>query len=167
MARDFVVKEEEKEFSEAIVSIKRVAKVVKGGRRFRFTALVVVGNKKGVIGFGTGKAAEVPDAIKKAVIKAQANTMTVPIKDTTVPQALIGHYGSGQVFIKPAPKGSGIIAGGALRSIFSLAGINDVSAKILGSRTAINVVRAAFEGLSKMRTAEKILSDRSLTKEEE
>jgi len=154
--------EETKEFEERVVAINRVTKVVKGGRRFRFSALVVVGNKKGVIGFGTGKAAEVPDAIKKAIEHAKSNLITVPIVGTTIPHTITGKFGAGKVFLKPASEGTGVIAGGAVRSIFELAGVNDILSKSLGSSTPINMVRATFEGLKQLRTAEQVAALRGI-----
>lgn len=154
--------EETKEFEERVVAINRVTKVVKGGRRFRFSALVVVGNKKGVIGFGTGKAAEVPDAIKKAIEHAKSNLITVPIVGTTIPHTITGEFGAGKVFLKPASEGTGVIAGGAVRSIFELAGVNDILSKSLGSSTPINMVRATFEGLKQLRTAEQVAALRGI-----
>lgn len=154
--------EETKEFEERVVAINRVTKVVKGGRRFRFSALVVVGNKKGVIGFGTGKAAEVPDAIKKAIEHAKSNLITVPIVGTTIPHTVTGVFGAGKVFLKPASEGTGVIAGGAVRSIFELAGVNDILSKSLGSSTPINMVRATFEGLKQLRTAEQVAALRGI-----
>jgi small subunit ribosomal protein S5 len=158
MARDGFREEEQQDnqFEERVVSINRVTKVVKGGRRFRFAALVVIGNKQGHIGFGTGKASEVPDAIKKAVEDAKTNMITVPIVGTTIPHAITGNYGAGKVFLKPASEGTGIIAGGAVRAVFELAGVNDILSKCIGSRTPINMVRATFEGLKELRTAETV-----------
>jgi small subunit ribosomal protein S5 len=158
MARERYVQEEQQDnqFEERVVSINRVTKVVKGGRRFRFAALVVIGNKQGQIGFGTGKASEVPDAIKKAVEDAKTNMITVPIVGTTIPHAITGNYGAGKVFLKPASEGTGIIAGGAVRAVFELAGVNDILSKCIGSRTPINMVRATFEGLKELRTAETV-----------
>jgi len=154
--------EETKEFEERVVAINRVTKVVKGGRRFRFSALVIVGNKKGVIGFGTGKAAEVPDAIKKAIEHAKSNLITVPIVGTTIPHTVTGVFGAGKVFLKPASEGTGVIAGGAVRSIFELAGVNDILSKSLGTSTPINMVRATFEGLKQLRTAEQVAALRGI-----
>jgi len=164
MARDRYNQEEQQEnqFEERVVSINRVTKVVKGGRRFRFAALVVIGNKQGLIGFGTGKAAEVPDAIKKAVEDAKTNMITVPIVGTTIPHTVTGNYGAGKVFLKPASEGTGIIAGGAVRAVFELAGINDILSKCIGSRTPINMVRATFSGLKELRTAETVAALRGV-----
>ncbi|MDL2292346.1 30S ribosomal protein S5 [Acholeplasma sp. OttesenSCG-928-E16] len=156
------VEEVEKEFEERVVAINRVTKVVKGGRRFRFSALVVVGNKKGTVGFGTGKAQEVPDAIKKAVEDAKNNMVTIPSVNTTIPHLIIGRFGAGEVLLKPASEGTGIIAGGPVRAIFELAGINDILSKCIGSRAPINMVRATFAGLKELRTAEQVAALRGV-----
>lgn len=157
--------EETKEFEERVVAINRVTKVVKGGRRFRFAALVVVGNKQGLVGFGTGKASEVPDAIKKAVENAKKNLIQVPIVGQTIPHEIVGQFGAGQIVMKPASAGTGVKAGGASRIIFELAGINDILSKNLGSRTAINVVRATFAGLKELRTTEQVAKVRGVSLE--
>jgi len=164
MARDRYNQEnqQENQFEERVVSINRVTKVVKGGRRFRFAALVVIGNKQGEVGFGTGKAAEVPDAIKKAVEDAKVNMIKVPISGTTIPHAITGNYGAGKVFMKPASEGTGIIAGGAVRAVFELAGVNDILSKSLGSSTPINMVRATFAGLRELRTADTVAALRGV-----
>jgi len=164
MARERFVQEEQQDnqFEERVISINRVTKVGKGGRRFRFAALVVIGNKQGQIGFGTGKAAEVPDAIKKAVEDAKTNMITVPIVGTTIPHQITGNYGAGKVFLKPASEGTGIIAGGAVRAVFELAGVNDILSKSLGSSTPINMVRATFAGLKELRTAETVAALRGV-----
>jgi small subunit ribosomal protein S5 len=147
---------EEKEFEERVVVVNRVTKVVKGGRRFRFAALVVIGDHKGRVGYGTGKAQEVPEAIKKAVEDAKKNVINVPIVKTTIPHSITGIAGAGQVFLKPAPAGTGIIAGGPVRNVVELAGIQDIFSKSQGSSTPINIIRATFEGLKNLRTAEQI-----------
>lgn len=147
---------EEKQFEERVVIINRVTKVVKGGRRFRFAALVVVGDYNGHVGFGTGKAQEVPEAIKKAIEDAKKNLITVPIVNTTIPHEITGSFGAGQVFLRPAPAGTGIVAGGPVRNVVELAGIQDIVSKSQGSSTPINIVRATFEGLKSLRTAEEV-----------
>ncbi|WP_281172691.1 30S ribosomal protein S5 [Acholeplasma equifetale] len=152
-------------FEEKVVALNRVTKVVKGGRRFRFAALVVVGNKQGLVGFGTGKASEVPDAIKKAVENAKKNLIQVPIVGQTIPHEIVGQFGAGQIVMKPASAGTGVKAGGASRIIFELAGINDILSKNLGSRTAINVVRATFAGLKELRTTEQVAKVRGVSLE--
>jgi small subunit ribosomal protein S5 len=164
MAKERFMQEEQtdNQFEERVVAINRVTKVVKGGRRFRFAALVVIGNKQGQVGFGTGKAAEVPDAIKKAVEQAKTNLINVPIVGTTIPHQVTGEYGAGKVFLKPASEGTGIIAGGAVRAVFELAGVNDILSKSLGSSTPINMVRATFAGLKELRTAETVAALRGV-----
>lgn len=146
----------EKEFEERVVTINRVTKVVKGGRRFRFAALVVIGDKKGRVGFGTGKANEVPDAIKKAVEDAKKNVFNVPIVGTTIPHEITGRYGAGEIFLRPATEGTGVIAGGPVRAVLELAGINDILSKCLGSRTPINMVRATIAALKDLKTIEDV-----------
>lgn len=154
------------EFEEQVVSINHVAKVVKGGRRYRFTALVVVGDHKGRVGFGTGKAAEVPDAIKKAAESAKKNIINIPVVGTTIPHEITGVYGSGRIYLRPASEGTGVIAGGAVRAVLELAGISDIISKSLGSNTPINMVRATVEGLSLLRTAEQVAALRGKKVEE-
>ncbi|ANK60140.1 MULTISPECIES: 30S ribosomal protein S5 [Loigolactobacillus] len=145
-----------------VVSINRVTKVVKGGRRLRFAAIVIVGDRNGHVGFGTGKAQEVPEAIRKAVEDAKKNLIEVPIVGTTVPHEVIGRFGGGRVLIKPAIAGSGVAAGGAVRAIMELAGVQDVTSKFLGSHTPINVVRATIEGLKTLRRADKVAELRGI-----
>ena len=154
------------EFEEQVVTINRVTKVVKGGRRFRFAALVVVGDKKGRVGIGTGKANEVPDAIRKAEEDAKKNIFTVPVKGTTIPHEITGRYGAGSVYMRPASEGTGVIAGGATRAILELAGISDILTKCLGSRTKINVVRATVDALQNLRTVESVAALRGKKPEE-
>ena len=145
--------EEPKEYEETVVEINRIAKTVKGGRRMRFSALVVIGNKKGKYGFGTGKAAEVPDAIKKALEAAKRNTFELHIvKAGTLAHEIIGKFGACSVFLKPAPEGTGIIAGGPVRAILELAGIRNVTSKVYGSRAPINIIRATHNGLSNLKS---------------
>jgi small subunit ribosomal protein S5 len=151
-----------KEFEERVVSVNHITKVVKGGRRYRFSAVVVVGNRKGQVGLGTGKAIEVPDAISKAVEDAKKNLITVPIVGTSIPHEITGIYGAGRVFLKPAPDGTGIIAGGPVRAVVELAGIQDILSKSLGSATPINIVRATIKGLSELRTVEQVAAIRGL-----
>lgn len=159
-------KKEVKLYEERVVSIGRVTKVVKGGRRFSFTALVVVGDRKGKVGFGTGKASEVPDAIKKAIEAAKRNIIKVPMTGKTIPHSVTGKYGAGKVFLRPASEGTGVIAGGPVRAVLELAGIEDVLSKSLGSNTPINIVRATMEGLSELRDVEMVAAMRGLTPEE-
>ncbi|WP_163499419.1 30S ribosomal protein S5 [Helicobacter suis] len=139
------------EFQEVVVNIGRVTKVVKGGRRFRFNALVVVGNKNGLVGFGLGKAREVPDAIKKAIDDAFKNIIEVKIKGTTIAHDIEQKYNASKILLKPASEGTGIIAGGSTRPMIELAGIKDILTKSLGSNNPYNVVRATFEALSKIK----------------
>ncbi|EAC7402074.1 30S ribosomal protein S5 [Listeria monocytogenes] len=154
------------DLEERVVTINRVAKVVKGGRRFRFTALVVVGDKNSHVGFGTGKAQEVPDAIRKAVEDAKKNMVLVPTVDTTIPHTVVGHFGGGEILLKPASAGSGVTAGGPVRAVLELAGVADVSSKSLGSNTPINMVRATIDGIKQLKNAEDVAKLRGKTVEE-
>lgn len=160
------VEVEQSQFEERLVSINHVTKVVKGGRRYRFSAVVVVGDKNGHVGLGTGKAIEIPDAIKKAVEDAKKNLIEVSIVNTTIPHAVTGVYGAGRVFLKPAPDGTGIIAGGPVRAVVELAGITNILSKSLGSSTPINIVRATIKGLDSLRTVEEVAAIRGKTPEE-
>lgn len=144
------------DITEKVVDIRRVVKVVKGGRNFRFAALVVVGDENGHVGMGTGKAMEVPDAIKKAIDNAKKNLIKVPMVGTTVPHEVVGHFGAGKVLIMPSAEGTGVIAGGPVRAILELAGFKDVRAKSLGSNNARNMVNATLEGLRNLKRAEDI-----------
>jgi small subunit ribosomal protein S5 len=159
-------KEEESEFKEKLVYVNRVAKVVKGGRNFRFTALVVVGDEKGRVGAGLGKAAEIPEAISKAVQKAKRNMITVPIVGTTIPHEIIGVFGRGQVLLLPANEGTGVIAGGPARAVLELAGIKDIKTKSQGSNTPTNCVKATIEGLKALKTAEEYARLRGISVEQ-
>lgn len=147
----------EREIPHTVVAIKRVSKTVKGGRSMRFSALVVCGNGQGSVGFGTGKAKEVPDAIKKALGAAKKNMYRVPmVKGDTIPHIVNGKFGACTVMLRPAPNGTGIIAGGAVRSVLELAGVKNIYSKVYGSRTSINVVRATINGIESLKTAGKV-----------
>ena len=154
------------DLQERVVEVRRVTKVVKGGRNFRFAALVVVGDENGHVGIGTGKAMEVPDAIKKAAEDAKKNLIRVPIVGTTIPHEVIGHFGAGKIIIMPAQEGTGIIAGGAARTVLELAGLTDVRAKSLGSNNPRNMVNATIEGLNSLKTVEEIAKLRGKKVEE-
>lgn len=144
------------DMKEKLVAINRVAKVVKGGRNFRFSALVVVGDEDGHVGVGMGKAAEIPEAIRKAVQSAKRSMVEVPRKGTTIPHEVIGKFGRGQVKLMPALPGTGVIAGGAARAVLELAGVTDIRAKSQGSNNPINCVKATLEGLRELRSAEQV-----------
>ena len=149
--------------TDRVVHISRVAKVVKGGRRFSFSALVVVGDGNGVVGYGLGKANEVPEAIRKGVEQAKKNLIRVPIvAGQTIPFEILGSFGAGKVLMMPASPGTGVIAGGAARAVFESAGLHNILAKCLGSNNPHNVVKAAFAGLSRLKTAEELMARRGL-----
>ena len=157
---------EEKELKEKVVAINRVAKVVKGGRTFRFSAGVVVGDGNGHVGVGNGKASEVPDAIRKAIQEAKKNLVEVPIVETTVPHEFVGKFGSAKVLLKPAELGTGLITGGSVRPVLELAGYQNVRTKVIGTNNPRNVVYATLEGLKSMQTAEQVAKKRGKKVEE-
>ena len=151
------------ELEERVVAVNRVTKVVKGGRRLRFAALVVVGDHNGRVGFGTGKAQEVPEAIRKAVDDAKKNLIEVPMVGTTIPHEVPSEFGGAKVLLKPAVEGSGVAAGGAVRAVVELAGVADITSKSLGSNTPINIVRATVEGLKQLKRAEEVAALRGIS----
>lgn len=154
------------ELKEKLVSLNRVSKTVKGGRIFKFSALVVVGDGNGIVGFGLGKSSEVPDAIRKGIEDAKKNMITVSLSGSTIPHEIIGEAGAGRVLMKPAAPGTGVIAGGPVRIIMEAAGIKDIRTKCLRSNTAVNVVAATFEGLKALRTPEEVARTRGKSVDE-
>ena len=154
------------ELNESVVAINRVSKTVKGGRIMKFSALVVVGDGAGIIGFGIGKAGEVPDAIRKGIENAKKNLIRVSLKGSTIPHEVIGKFGAGEVLLKPAAPGTGVIAGGPVRAVLEAAGVKDIRTKALRSNNPYNVVRATVQGLSSLRTAEEVAVVRGKTVKE-
>ena len=148
------------ELEERVVTINRVSKTVKGGRIFKFSALVVVGDKNGLVGFGIGKSGEVPDAIRKGIEDAKKNLIKVSLRGTTIPHEITGKFGAGEVLLMPAPKGTGVIAGGPVRAVVETVGIGDIRTKAARSNNPYNVVRATIDGLSRLRTAEEVAAVR-------
>ena len=154
------------ELEDRVVAINRVTKVVKGGRRLRFAALVVVGDRNGHVGFGTGKAQEVPEAIRKAIEDAKKNLIEVPMVESTIPHEVIGRFGGGNILMQPAVAGSGVSAGGPVRAVLELAGVADITSKSLGSSTPINMVRATVQGLTQLKRVEEVAKLRGKSVEE-
>ncbi|MBX3280637.1 MAG: 30S ribosomal protein S5 [Acidobacteria bacterium] len=154
------------DLKDQVISINRVTKVVKGGKNLSFAALVVIGDQNGIVGFGTGKAKEVPQAIRKAIESAKRNLIRVPVKGATLPHPIMGVFGAGRVMLKPAVEGTGVIAGGAVRAVMNAAGVRDVLTKCLGSTNPHNVIRATFEGLRNLRSPESVARLRGRAVEE-
>ncbi len=163
MERDM---EREKEYLEKLVKLNRVAKVVKGGRRFSFSALVVVGNQKGKVGYGFGKANDVAEAIRKSIDRAKKNMVDIPLQKATIPHESLGEFKSAKVLLRPAAPGTGVIAGGPVRALMDACGIHDILSKSLGSQNTMNILKAAFTGLENLLPAAKLARDRGKTLEE-
>lgn len=158
--------EKDKEFVEKLIKLNRVAKVVKGGRRFSFSALMVVGDQNGRVGYGFGKANDVAEAIRKSIEKAKKNLVTVPIKKTTVPHEIVGQFKSASVMLKPAAPGTGVIAGGPIRAVMEACGIHDILSKSLGSKNTMNIVKAVFDGFDNILDAREVAKNRGKSLDE-
>ena len=166
MAKRFRNDKNISEYQEKVVSVNKVTRTVKGGRILKFAALVVVGNGKGKVGFGIGKASEVPDAVRKGIESAKKNIKKISLKGTTIPHEIVGIFGAGRVLLKPAPKGTGLIAGGPVRAVVELLGVKDIRTKSIRSNNAINVVRATMAGLCSLRNLEDVAALRGKTAQE-